>query len=146
MLIDPSGTERASFEVHVGTSGGRLEVLANGHVLAPERELNRVVEYDATGQVVWKADFPDPVAASHLPNGHTLVTGYMEPCAVELDRHGKKVWAAPGSLTIAMMQFACDFKDGLFAGFFDVPPRATPAQTRALPFDPQFRVTRAFRR
>ena len=55
--IDSSRRERTSFPVNVVTFGGRLEVLANGHVLAPERDLHRVVEYDSAGQVIWKVEF-----------------------------------------------------------------------------------------
>lgn len=90
--LDPGGKELASFPVNVGTYGGRVDILPNGHVLVPEMNLNRVVEYDANGQVVWQIPFEKPVAAARLPNGNTLVTAYQDVRAWELDREGKIVW------------------------------------------------------
>jgi hypothetical protein len=54
---------------------------------------NRVVEYDSQGQMVREIQFPRPVAATRLANGHTLITS-MEPNrgVVELDAQGKQVW------------------------------------------------------
>jgi hypothetical protein len=90
--FDPAGRELQSMMVHVQTSGGRIDVLPNGHVLVPEMRDNRVAEYDAEGKVVWQAAFNQPIAAVRLANGDTLVTSYNEPRAVELDRTGKEVW------------------------------------------------------
>jgi hypothetical protein len=90
--MDSTGKEISSFPVNVSTSGGRIDVLANGHVLIPEKESNRVLECDAHGRVVWQASFSKPVAAVRLPNGNTLVTSYQANRAVELDREGKDVW------------------------------------------------------
>ncbi len=74
------------------TSGGRLDVLPDGHVLIPERAHNRVVEHDGDGKVVWEATVEEPVAAVRLPNGNTLVTSMTQNRAVEIDRAGKEVW------------------------------------------------------
>jgi len=82
----------ARFPVDVRTAGGRIEVLPDGHVLAPLKDQNKVVEYDGAGKVVWQADFPEPVAATRLPNGHTMVTSFNDKRAVELDGAGKTVW------------------------------------------------------
>jgi outer membrane protein assembly factor BamB len=90
--LDAAGQEVASFPVDVRTSGGRIDVLPNGHVLAPLKDQNKIVEYDASGKPVWQADFPQPVAAVRLPNGHTVVTSYEDKRAVELDGDGKQVW------------------------------------------------------
>lgn len=90
--LDASGKQAARFPVDVRTSGGRIEVLPDGHVLAPLKDQNKVVEYDSAGKVVWQADFPEPVAAVRLPNGHTVVTSYNDQRAVELDGAGKTVW------------------------------------------------------
>jgi HEAT repeat protein len=90
--LDRTGKELKSFGVDVRTSGGRLEVLPNGHVLIPEMGNHRVVEHDADGKVVWEAPFEEPVAAVRLPNGNTLVTSRTLPRAVELNRAGKPVW------------------------------------------------------
>jgi hypothetical protein len=90
--LDTSGKELQSIPVNVQTSGGRIDVLPNGHVLVPEMRNNLVAEYDTTGKVVWQAPFNQPIAAVRVANGDTLVTSYNEPRAVELDRTGKEVW------------------------------------------------------
>lgn len=93
--LKPAGRdfrEVKSWGVHVRTSGGRIDVLPNGHVLIPEKDNNRVVEYDAEGRTVWEAAIEQPVAAVRLPNGNTLVTSYTENRAVEVDRDGKEIW------------------------------------------------------
>jgi hypothetical protein len=86
------GKEGRSFAVNVSTFGGKIDVLANGHVIVPEMNNNRVVELDETGQVVWQGTAEGPIAAVRLPNGHTLVTTMNQHRAVELDRNGKEVW------------------------------------------------------
>jgi HEAT repeat protein len=90
--LDPGGKELQNIPAEVATSGGRIDVLPDGRVLIPERANNRVAEYDAEGRLLWQADFPEPVAAARLRNGHTLVTAYNQTRAVELDRNGKQVW------------------------------------------------------
>jgi hypothetical protein len=92
LRFDSSGKELKSFGVDLRTSGGRIDVLPDGHVLVPERAHNRVVEHDADGKVVWEASVEEPVAAVRLPNGNTLVTSMTQNRAVELDRAGKEVW------------------------------------------------------
>ncbi|MGH7171777.1 MAG: HEAT repeat domain-containing protein [Gemmataceae bacterium] len=93
--LTPSGKEFEevkSWGVQVRTSGGRIDVLPNGHVLIPEMNNNRVVEYDAGGQSVWEAKVNQPISAIRLPNGNTLVTSMAENRALELNRAGKDVW------------------------------------------------------
>ncbi len=93
--LTPAGKdfkEVKSWDVQVRTSGGRIDVLPNGHVLIPEMDNNRVVEYDADGQDVWKVMLDQPIAAVRLPNGNTLVTLMREDRAVEVDRAGKEIW------------------------------------------------------
>lgn len=93
--LRPSGKdikEVKSWGVQVRTSGGRIDVLPNGHVLVPEMGHNRVVEYDADGRSVWEAAVDEPIAAVRLPNGNTLVTLMRANRAVELNRDGKEVW------------------------------------------------------
>lgn len=87
-----SHRELQSFPVNVRTSGGRIEVLPNNHVLVPEKDHNRVVEYDARGTVVWQAPIPEPIAAVRLPNGNTLVTSMADMRAVEINKKGEAVW------------------------------------------------------
>jgi HEAT repeat protein len=93
--LTPAGKdfkESKSWDVQVRTSGGRIDVLPNGHVLIPEMDNNRVVEYDADGQNVWAVTLDQPIAAVRLPNGNTLVTLMRENRAVEVDRMGKEIW------------------------------------------------------
>ena len=92
LRLDAAGKTVARFPIGVRTSGGRIDVLPNGHVLAPLRDNNKVIEYDAAGKEVWQADYNQPIAAVRLPNGHTMVTAFQEKRAVELDRTGKLVW------------------------------------------------------
>ena len=91
--LDPTGTsELASFPVRVRTSGGRIEVLPNLHVLVPEKDDHRVAEYDTRGRVVHQIRVREPIAAVRLPNGNTLVTSMADLRAVELDKDGNEVW------------------------------------------------------
>lgn len=98
--LDINGTELAGFPVNVGTSGGRIEVLPNGRVLVPEKDAQRVVEFDASGQVVWQIPFHQPVAAVRLPNGNTLITAYQDTKAVEVDAKGNQVWEYDAGLRV----------------------------------------------
>jgi HEAT repeat protein len=90
--LDAKGKEIGGFGVEVATSGGRIDVLPNGHVLVPENQNNRVAEFDTQGKVVWEKTVTQPIAAVHLPNGHVIVTSMTQNRAVELDRAGKEVW------------------------------------------------------
>jgi hypothetical protein len=90
--LDRTRKEVRSFGVDVRTSGGRIDVLPNGHVIVPEMGNNRVVEHSAEGKVVWEANVDQPIAAVRLPNGHTMVTSMITNRAVEVDRKGKVVW------------------------------------------------------
>jgi outer membrane protein assembly factor BamB len=88
----PEGKEVDRFPVKVWTTGGRIEVLPNHHVLIPELQSNRVVEYNRSGTAVWEAEVEQPVAAVRLPDGHTLVTSMTAKRAVEVNAKGKVVW------------------------------------------------------
>jgi hypothetical protein len=93
--LSPEGKdyrEVRSFGVALETSGGRIDVLPNGNVLVPEKDNNRVAEYDTNGRVVHQIAIDQPVAAIRLPNGNTLVTSMTQQRAVELTREGKEVW------------------------------------------------------
>jgi HEAT repeats/PQQ-like domain len=90
--IDREGRQIRNFPVQLSTSGGRIDVLPNGNVVVPEKDNNRVVEYDSRGSLLWQAEFVEPIAAVRLRNGHILVTSYQSQKAVELDRKGKAVW------------------------------------------------------
>jgi len=84
----------------VRTNGGRIDVLANGNVLVPLMDDNKVVEYDPKGNAVWEAKVEQPVNAVRLPNGHTVVTTFNQMRAMELDRAGREVWEYKGEIRV----------------------------------------------
>lgn len=92
LRMDSKGKELSGFPLQVATSGGRINVLGNGHILVPHKDENRVIEYDAGGKSVWEATVDQPIAAVRLSSGNTLITSMTQNRAVELDRAGKEVW------------------------------------------------------
>jgi len=90
--LDANFKELKSFPVNVRTSGGRIHVLANNHVIVAEKDHGRVAEYDGDGKLVWEAKVEEPIAAVRIPNGNTLVTSMTQNRAVEIDPKGKEVW------------------------------------------------------
>jgi outer membrane protein assembly factor BamB len=90
--MDANGKEEKSFSVGHLMWGGGGDVLPNGHILMPQWNGNKVVEYDQDGKVVWEASFQWPSSASRLPNGNTLVASQNSNKIVELNRAGKVVW------------------------------------------------------
>jgi len=91
-IFDRKGNRSRGFNVDLSTSGGRVELLPNGHVLIPEMSNNMVVEYNRQGKVVWKADVTEPINAVRLPDGNTIITTMNDTRAVEVDRRGKTKW------------------------------------------------------
>ncbi len=94
LRLDATGKEMDtfSFNVNVHTFGGRVDVLDDGHVLIPQMYMNKVVEYNSKGTPVKEFTVSQPIAATRLPNGNTLITSMNEYRAVELDMAGKEVW------------------------------------------------------
>jgi HEAT repeat protein len=93
--LDASGKELHGFNISLGTRlyGGRIHMQPNGRVLVPHNNENKVVEYDAAGKQVWEVNVEQPVAATRLPNGNTLVTSMLpQRGAVEFDPQGHEVW------------------------------------------------------
>lgn len=91
--LNRAGQQLSSFAAHVDYYGGRVDVLSNGHVVVPEANNNRLVEFDEKGNVAWEVKMSgQPVAASRLANGNTLVTCYGWHRGVEIDRQGREVW------------------------------------------------------
>lgn len=86
------GKQVRTFGVEVQTSGGRLGVTATGHVLVPEMNNDRILEYDAEGKLVREIPARQPIAAIGLRGGRVLYTSMTEKRAVEIDRAGKEVW------------------------------------------------------
>jgi len=94
--VDSTGKELHSFNISLGTRlyGGRIHMLPNGRVLVPHNSENKVVEYDAAGKQVWEVNVEQPVAATRLPNGNTLVTTMLpQRGAVEFDPQGHEIWS-----------------------------------------------------
>ncbi len=94
--LDAAGKEIHGFAVSLGTRlyGGRIHMLANGHVLVPHNNENKVIEYDPAGKQVWEVTVEQPVAATRLPNGNTLVTTMLpQRGAVEFDPQGQEIWS-----------------------------------------------------
>jgi HEAT repeat protein len=91
--LNRDGRQLSSFAAHVDYYGGRVDVLSNGHVVVPEANNNRLMEFDDKGNVAWEIKMSgQPVAASRLANGNTLVTCYGWHRGVEVDRRGREVW------------------------------------------------------
>jgi hypothetical protein len=93
--LDATGKELHSFPLSLGSrySGGRIHMLPSGNVLVPHHAENKVVEYNALGKVVWEVAVDQPIAATRLPNGNTLVTSMIpNKGAMEFDRNGNMVW------------------------------------------------------
>lgn len=94
--LDPTGKEISAFTVSMGARlfGGRIHMLPSGRVLVPQNQENKVVEYDSHGKAIWEVSVEQPVAATRLPNGNTLVTTMLPGRgAVEFDRAGHEVWS-----------------------------------------------------
>ena len=92
MRFDREWQPVGALPVRVGTSGGRIEWFADGRVLVPELDRNRVAEYDAAGKELWVADAEVPVFATRTPGGSTLITSRSDAGAKEVDRAGKTIW------------------------------------------------------
>jgi hypothetical protein len=92
--LDPSGKQVKSFPVGlIYTMGGNIDVLPGGHVLVPEYNQNRVVEYDGEGVLRWSVRVKFPISAVRLPNGNTLVVSMTDRRVLEFDREGREVWS-----------------------------------------------------
>jgi hypothetical protein len=92
-VIDPLGREMKSFRVgQLYTIGSHIDVLPNGRIVMAIMRESRVVEYDLDGQVHWQAKVQNPVSASRLANGNTLVVTNQSR-VVELSPAGAEVWS-----------------------------------------------------
>ena len=78
LRLDRTGKEVKQFRLQGVASFGN-DLLANGNVLIPLSWQNRVTEYDMEGKVVWDANVPQPLGATRLPNGNTLVVCQQWP-------------------------------------------------------------------
>ena len=71
---------------------GGIDILANGNVLIPDYQNQRVVEYDMNGAIVHQFAAQWPVSAVRLPDGNTLVASQNTRKVVEFNRAGQIVW------------------------------------------------------
>src|SRR5262249_14113286 len=92
LRLDAAGKEVSRFAVNVHTFGGRLDVQTDGRVLVPGIYVQRALGDDTKGNAVPDVAATQPIAATRLPNGNTLITSMTEKRAVELDLAGKMVW------------------------------------------------------
>jgi hypothetical protein len=93
--LDSAWKEIKRFQVAGGaysTIGTHVDVLANGNIVIPQYNLNKVLEYDANGRKVWETTVTQPTSVRRLRNGNTLVTSRYTRTVQELDRQGKQVW------------------------------------------------------
>jgi HEAT repeat protein len=93
MRLDSKGKQLRSAQVGMMHGyGAGAEFLSNDHVLMPLINENKVVEYNASGKIVWEAHITMPCSAHRLPNGNVLVALQNSRSVVELNRAGKQVW------------------------------------------------------
>ncbi len=91
--LDASGKESKRFNIQNGASTNYIDITKKGHVLIPQQWNNKLFEYDPDGKLVWEGNIHQPMAASRLPNGNTLVSSQMWPYKLfEMDKTGKVVW------------------------------------------------------
>jgi HEAT repeat protein len=90
--LDATGKELKSFNLPGGGVAQTNEVLPNGNVLIAVQWMNKVMEIDPDGKVVWETTAMQPMAPFRLPNGHTLIPLQQWPAKViEVDKTGKQV-------------------------------------------------------
>jgi len=92
IFFDAKGKETKS--IHVGNGGvqwGGGDVTEEGHVIVPQWQFNKVVEYNRDGKEVWSASFQWPNACQRLPDGTTLVASQNTNKIAVFDKTGKKV-------------------------------------------------------
>src|SRR5262249_42494236 len=89
--LDAAGKEVKSYRIQNVSNFGN-DVLPTGGVVVPIQYMNKVIEYDHDGKVVWEAAMTQPTSAQRMPNVNTLVSSYNFPGKlIELDKGGKVV-------------------------------------------------------
>lgn len=69
------------------------ERLDNGHLLVTDRNNDRVIEVDDSGQIIWTYDqLTRPHNGDRLSNGNTLIANSEENRIIEVDAAGEIVW------------------------------------------------------
>lgn len=92
--VDAAGKTLKQFQVpQIPVLFGNIDVLANGNVLIPDFQQQRVVEYDTNGNQVNVLNTPWPSSAVRLANGNTLVASQNARRVSEFNRAGQVVWS-----------------------------------------------------
>ncbi|HZT83370.1 MAG TPA: HEAT repeat domain-containing protein, partial [Gemmataceae bacterium] len=93
-LVEMQTDGREVRTVNVGGLGAwsGVEPLPGGRYLVAQYAMNRVVEVDDRGKVLWECSVGTPAWATRLRNGNTLVTSTNAHAVIEVDRGGKEVW------------------------------------------------------
>jgi|TARA_B110000285_G_C15077998_1_gene591856 hypothetical protein len=97
---EPDGTVVNTFSTDLEKFGGRKSRTwpftairsKNGNTLVTLTNGNRVIEYDATGNIIWEIDnslfdgnpLADPCGAQRLPNGNTVIASYGAKKGIKL--------------------------------------------------------------
>ncbi|UPV98823.1 hypothetical protein M0R88_09790 [Halorussus gelatinilyticus] len=106
--------------------------LADDHLLVADSEHDRVVELNASGEVVWRfggsGTLDWPRDADRLSNGHTLVADSYNDRVVEVSDEGEVVWAVEtGALPYEADRLPAEWSDGARAEGSSDRPTATDA-------------------
>jgi len=95
-FFDAAGKELKSFNIgNGGVQWGGGDVTERGHVIVPQWQNNKVVEYDKDGKVVWEANYQWPNTCQRLANGNTLVASHGDQAVYEFDANGNERWKHP---------------------------------------------------
>jgi HEAT repeat protein len=100
-FFDAAGKELKSINVgNGGVQWGGGDVTERGHVIVPQWQNNKVVEYDRDGKVVWEANFQWPSTCQRLRNGNTLVASQNTNKVAEINKAGKVVWEHQSNMQV----------------------------------------------
>ena len=70
-----------------------VRLTPNGTMVVANTQLNKVVEYDFDGNVLWQASATRPTSAVRLPSGNTLIVSQTPSRVFEITPQGKEVWS-----------------------------------------------------
>jgi hypothetical protein len=84
LATNPAGTVHLQFR--------RARMTAAGTFLVCHKDLDKVVEYDATGKEIWSVAVPVPWSGVRLKSGNTLVSSGSTQVVREFDAKGNVVW------------------------------------------------------
>jgi outer membrane protein assembly factor BamB len=87
---DTTGRKVRSVPLPKGGMYVGIQDLPGNRFMVANSGTGDVLELDAAGKVLWRANVAGACGVARLPNGHTLVAAPQH--VVELNRDGKKVW------------------------------------------------------